>query len=80
MRMAVALMLSLAATAATAAAPPDPYEAPASYRPSDVLSKERVSKLELWLTGAASPTVRQRLGERGILLLEQAGRRVEIID
>ena len=43
MRMAVALMLSLAATAATAATPSDPYEAPASYRPSDVLSKERVS-------------------------------------
>ena len=43
MRMAAALMLSLAATAATAAAPSDPYEAPASYRPSDVLSKERVN-------------------------------------
>jgi len=52
-------------------------------RSDDLLAAYRATgsaKLEVWLTGTASPTERKRLGARGILLAEQVGRRIEIVD
>ncbi len=37
-------------------------------------------KFDLWLIGTASPLARQRLAERGMTVVEEAGKRVEIID
>ena len=37
-------------------------------------------KFDLWLTGMASPLAKQRLGERGMTVTEEVGKRVEIID
>ena len=34
----------------------------------------------LWLTGTASPLAKQRLAERGMAIVEEIGKRVEIID
>jgi hypothetical protein len=52
-------------------------------RSNDLLAAYQATgsaKLEVWLTGTASPTERKRLGARGILLAEQVGRRIEIVD
>ncbi len=37
-------------------------------------------KFDLWLIGTASPLARQRLAERGMTVVEEVGKRVEIID
>ena len=37
-------------------------------------------RFDLWLTGTASPLARQRLAERGMVVVEEVGKRVEIID
>jgi hypothetical protein len=37
-------------------------------------------KVEAWLTGVATPRARQQLGDRGITVVEQVNRRMEIVD
>lgn len=37
-------------------------------------------KIDLWLTGTASPRARQELGSRGITVIETANSRVEVLD
>ena len=34
-------------------------------------------ELDLWLTGTASPLAKQRLGERGMTVMAEVGKRVE---
>jgi hypothetical protein len=50
-------------------------EVKATYRPAGFNGK-----FDVWLTGSASPLAKQRLGERGMAVVEEVGKRVEIID
>jgi hypothetical protein len=56
----------------------------ADKRSQEVKAKYRAAgfsgKFDLWLTGTASLLAKQRLGERGMTVTDEVGRRMEIID
>ena len=56
----------------------------ADRRSQEVKAKYRAGgfngKFDLWMTGTASPMARQRLAERGMTVVEDIGKRVEIVD
>jgi hypothetical protein len=56
----------------------------ADRRSQEVKAKYRAGgfngKFDLWMTGTASQLARQKLAERGMTVVEEVGKRVEIID
>ena len=56
----------------------------ADRRAQEVKSKYRPAgfkgKFDVWVTGTASPLARQRLAARGMTVVEEVGKRVEIVD
>ena len=56
----------------------------ADRRSQEVKAKYRAGgfngKFDLWMTGTASPAARQKLAGRGMTVVEDVGKRVEIID
>src|SRR5262249_19424871 len=56
----------------------------ADKRSHEIKTKYRAAgftgKFDVWLTGTASPQAKERLGERGMTIVEEVGKRVEIVD
>ena len=49
-------------------------------RTQELLAYRNGKNVELWMTGSASPLFRKRFTEHGMLLVEQVGRRIEMVD